>query len=272
VLNGNVTSNGTSFFTGLNTLSNQLTNLDTNLSNINGNLSDLTDTTASSNSKKAMDNIISVNDNKVKVIPNAASPFKLDLSYGIPLDALTPTPNGLISSFVNVLGDYSNSSSLVGGLYTVLQTISNTISTARSNAASFSSNFGTVNSAVIGIKNLTNSIITNINSMDNSIGGAIGIMDNVGQNGNMGLQAFYGVFIGFASLALLGTLLTACCDKYGCRHLVYFSCLIMFLVGLIGALLSTIFSLFIPVFTWGCSFLDVTLGSQTGFTGTNVFK
>jgi hypothetical protein len=97
-------------------------------------------------------------------------------------------------------------------------------------------------------------------------------MGNVGQIGNMGLQAFYGVFIGFASLALLGTLLTACCDKYGCRHLVYFSCLIMFLVGLIGALLLTIFAIMIPAFTRGCSYLDVTLGSQAGFTATNVFK
>ena len=107
--------------------------------------------------------------------------------------------------------------------------------------------------------------------MDSSIGGPLGMLGNVGQNGNMGLQAFYGVFIGFASLALLGTLLTACCDKYGCRHLIYFSCLIMFLVGLIGALLSTLFSFLIPAFTWGCSYLDTTIASQAGFTSRHIF-
>lgn len=53
VLNGNVTSSGTSFFTGLNTLSSQLNNLNGNLSNINGNLSDLTSTAGTSKSNNA---------------------------------------------------------------------------------------------------------------------------------------------------------------------------------------------------------------------------
>lgn len=143
----------------------------------------------------------------------------------------------------------------------MLQKIYDIINNARTNAASFSSTFADVGPAVSGIQTQISSIASSIVSMDNSIGGPVGIMGNVGKNGNMGLQVFYGVFIGFASLALLGTLLTACCDKYGCRHLIYFSCLIMFLVGLIGALLSGIFSIMIPVFTWGCSYLDVTLAS-----------
>ena len=82
----------------------------------------------------------------------------------------------------------------------------------------------------------------------------------------MGLQAFYGVFIGFGFFALLGALLTACCDKYGCRYLMYFSCVFLFIVGLIGFLIATIISLIIPATTWGCSFLDVTLASDAGFT------
>ena len=44
LLNGNVTSNSSAFFTGLNTLNAQIGYLDGNLSNINGNLSDLAGT------------------------------------------------------------------------------------------------------------------------------------------------------------------------------------------------------------------------------------
>ena len=92
-----------------------------------------------------------------------------------------------------------------------------------------------------------------------------------GDNGNMGLQAFYGVFIGFGFFALLGTLLTVCCDKYGCRYLMYFSCIFLFIVGLIGFLISSILSFVVPVTTWGCSYLDVTLGSESGFTSNYPF-
>lgn len=194
-------------------------------------------------------------------------PTSIDVDYNSPIPAYT-----VDSTFKNVLGIYTDNSTLVGGLYLVLQTIYNTINTARTNAATFSSNFASVNSAVSSIQSSISSITSSIKNLDTSIVGPVGTMGTVGSNGNMGLQAFYGVFIGFASLALLGTLLTACCDKYGCRHLIYFSCLIMFLVGLFGALFATIFSVLIPFFTWGCSYLDVTLGSSAGFNGTNVLK
>lgn len=271
VLNGNVTSSGTSFFTGLNTLYNQLTNLDGNLSFIDSKLTDL-NTTSSSKSYDAL-SYVTTSMTNVQKIPDTASPYVLNLKYPNPIDtAYSPAPTLSVDSlFKDVLGSYSNSNSLVGGLYTLLKTISDLITNARSNAATFKSNLSSVNSAVASIKNSISSIISSVTKMDSSIGGPIGMLGTVGQNGNMGLQAFYGVFIGFASLALLGTLLTACCDKYGCRHLIYFSCLIMFLVGLIGALLSTLFSILIPAFTWGCSYFDTTLGSQVGFTSRHIF-
>lgn len=48
LLHGNVTSDGSSFFTGLITLTNEIDNLDSNLSNINAQLSDLQGTNTSS--------------------------------------------------------------------------------------------------------------------------------------------------------------------------------------------------------------------------------
>ena len=92
-------------------------------------------------------------------------------------------------------------------------------------------------------------------------------MKKVGDNGNMALQAFYGVFIGFSFFALLGALLTACCDKYGCRHLMYFSCLFLFLVGFLGFFISFILSIIIPPATWGCSWFDVAVTNAAGFQG-----
>lgn len=83
----------------------------------------------------------------------------------------------------------------------------------------------------------------------------------------MGIQVFFGVVIGFSCLALLGALLTVCCDKYGCRHLMYFSCLFLFIGALVGFFISTLFSVLVPFFTWTCSYLDYTILSSANFQG-----
>ena len=59
LINGNVTLDGTSFFTGLTLFSSNLNFLDTNLTNIQNNLTDLSDT-ASGTSKGYVDNILTV--------------------------------------------------------------------------------------------------------------------------------------------------------------------------------------------------------------------
>ena len=117
LLNGNVTSNGSAFFTGLNTLTAQIDNLDGNLSNINGNLTDLAGT--GTTSETALNDVTAVLGN-VQQIPDTTSPFQLTLVYNTPIDASSGTTP---STFKPVLGDYTNSSSLVGSLYTLIQTI-----------------------------------------------------------------------------------------------------------------------------------------------------
>lgn len=57
LLNGNVTSNGSKFFTGLNTLYAEIDNLDAKLVDINGNFSDLQSTAGTSHSQQALDSV-----------------------------------------------------------------------------------------------------------------------------------------------------------------------------------------------------------------------
>ena len=264
VLNGNATTSGstTTFFTGLNTLLSQLNSLNSSLGTINTNFNDLAGTGTSSDTARTD---ISNRLIEIKQIPDSTT-FTLSLNYPPSIDTTGGTAS-IPSLFVPVLGSHSNSSSLVGALYAVVQAIYTTIDTAKSSASTFSSKFSQVSSSLGSIQDSINSIASSITKVDNSLGGFLGGANNAGTNGNMALQAFYGVFIGFGVLALLGTLLTACCDKYGCRHLLYFSCFIMFLVAIFAALLSTLFSVFLPIMTWGCSFLDTTL-TQTGFQST----
>lgn len=274
LLNGNVTSNGSDFFTGLNTLSSKLNDLNGNLTNINTNFSDLTGATpgtglGQSQSLLAYNNVDAVRTD-IKEIPiGASAPYEINWFYMNDISASGgPTGGSTVPLFKSVLGIFSNSSTVVGGLYTAVDKIATFISDARSEATSFSGSFGTVSGQMANIQSNITTIVNSIQDVDKMVGSPLKLVKTAGDNGNMGLQAFYGVMIGFSFFTLLGALLTACCDKYKCRYLMYFSCIFLFLAGLIGFLLSTIFSAIIPPMTWGCSFIEVSLGTQAGFTGT----
>ncbi len=243
-----------------------MTSLSGSLSDINGNFSDFTTSGGASQSDTAKTNVTTVR-NQVRDIPNTVSPYKLTLTYNIPINAPTTT---LLSPFATVLGDHSNTSSLVGGLYTVINNISLMITDIRNNATSFSGSFSGVGATLGPIQDAIKSISDSISNLDSSMGGFLGYVNTAGTNGNMGLQVYYGVLIGFSFLSLLGTLLTVCCDKYGCRNLIYFACIVLFFVGLIGALIATLFSVFIPVLTWTCSYIDVAISTQAGFNGISI--
>ena len=105
VLNGNVTSSGTSFFTGLNTLYNQLINLVSNLNFIDTKLADLSDSSAGSVSFNAL-GYVSTSMTNVQQIPDTASPYVLNLKYPSSIDVNhTPSPTLSVDSlFKGVLG------------------------------------------------------------------------------------------------------------------------------------------------------------------------
>jgi CDP-diglyceride synthetase len=76
---------------------------------------------------------------------------------------------------------------------------------------------------------------------------------------NLTVYILYGVIIVLASLSLLGLILTLCCDSPGCRHLNYFACFFLSLIAFIGLILAVAFSVFTPILTWGCDYLDYAL-------------
>lgn len=115
------------------------------------------------------------------------------------------------------------------------------------------------------MKTTIDNLIADVKNMDDGLGGFLSLLSYPKNFGNIGMQGFYGFLIAFSFFAILGALLTACCDKPGCRHLMYFSCIFLFIGGFIAFWIAVIFSIFVPIFTWTCSFLDVTIGSDAGF-------
>lgn len=87
----------------------------------------------------------------------------------------------------------------------------------------------------------------------------------------LGVKMVYGITIAIASFMLLGTMMVAFCDKTKCRYLIYSTCFILFLIGVIGFFISLVFSIITPITFFGCQFIDYSLSSASNFDSTNMF-
>jgi hypothetical protein len=252
LLNGNVTLDGSSFFVGLNQFNTQMTTLGNNLANLQGNFSSLTNASMTASITTLTNTLTDIQN-----IPTGAG-GAISLSYSSLINASPAAPTD-ISTFNTILGTSTTSGSLIYTLYQAVLGIKTFVTGVQTSSTNFNTQIPTIDSNINSTKNSIIGIIDSVTSADNNLGSLLSSFNTPGQYGSMGMQIFYGVLIGFSCLALLGALLTVCCDKYGCRYLMYFSCLIFFLGAFIGFFISTLFSFFVPVFTWTCSYLDYTL-------------
>lgn len=71
--------------------------------------------------------------------------------------------------------------------------------------------------------------------------------------------------MGLSIFALLGVVMMTFCDKYKCRYLMYFSCVILFFFALLGFFIAIIFSILVPIIYWSCDWLSVSFSSSANF-------
>lgn len=258
LINGNITSDNSTFFMGAKTLQNYLldfkgnisniinnftTNLQTDVSNLNGNLTQ----------------------GKTDII---ALPTNTNTNNSYSLIYTNPTASGggsVTSSFSQVLGTANASSTLTGILFTIVDQLSTVISA--------------MNTAITSLSSASGTITTGIQSASDSIGGYADLIAGVdiGLTGTFATVSpyleylryaflgYYGAVIGLSVLALLGAIIMACFDKPGCRHLMYVSCVVMFLICIVGFLLSFLLSVIIPILYMGCSVVSPALDSSATF-------
>jgi hypothetical protein len=263
LLNGNTTTNGT-FFTGLNVFSSSLSSLNGNLTNIKNNLTDVSNL-VSGTTYTAVNNIQTVQ-TSVKKIPDNAGTGTMALVYNTPINSAATTGT-LPSTFVNILGTSSANGSLLSNLYVSIEYARLMMQGIKNNSNTFAGQVATIQTSISTMQTTLTSLTNDVTSMDSNLGTLLSLFNMPSSFGSIGVQAFYGFLIGFSCLALLGMLLTTCCDKPGCRHLMYFACIFLFLGGIVGFLISVLFSIMVPTFTWTCSFLSVAMTNSTGFSG-----
>jgi len=126
-------------------------------------------------------------------------------------------------------------------------------------ASNFASSTNVNTASLASMKTTIDDLIKNINDVDKTLKSIFDFISSGNDVIDVSFKGFYGFMIFFSVFALIGTILTVCCNKYGCRHLMYFSCIFIFLATLVTFLLAFIFSVLFPVFTWTCSYLNYSL-------------
>lgn len=81
----------------------------------------------------------------------------------------------------------------------------------------------------------------------------------------LGILVFFAVVIGLSVLVLIGVILTAFFDKPRCRFCMYFFCIIMVLILILGFLISALLSVLTPIMYMSCTVLNPGLNTQAGF-------
>lgn len=262
LMNGNVTTDGTSFFAGLNQIKTQLGYLNGNLTAINTTMANLIPT--STNITNTLSDATTALTAVAKIPANVNSGGNMnDIVYNTPFNSASTT--GTINSIFPALLGSSTTGGYVGALYTLLTTAKTSISSIATAAQNFNTEASNFQS---GVATLQSTITSFNNFFSNADNGSYSYMSDLTSKKpliNLGVQLVYGITIGIASLMLIGTLLVAFCDKTGCRYLMYFSCVLLFLIGIVGFMMTIIFSIVTPAIYFSCQFISYSLASTSNF-------
>ena len=260
IVNGNVTKNGQNFFIGVNQLITEINALSTNMGSISTQLGNL-----GTGLGTVVTDLGIARDDIRKVPNNVVLDGNVALVYNGKINDPTASATTPITSlFATVLGS-SNNGGIIGGFYSAMDSTYTTLNSIKSNSNSFSSGSASFNSAIGGITSSLGTLQTQVTDLDSSLKSGLSSIDAPKDMGSLVINLIYGIMLGLSCLALLGVVLMTFCDKYKCRHLMYFSCVFLFFLGLIGFLIAIIFSIIVPILYFACDWFSITVGSSAGF-------
>lgn len=170
------------------------------------------------------------------------------------------------STFPGLLGSVTANTGAVSIAYNAFKQINEGLKLISDLADTFDSQFSVLPNTISQFKGSMKEMVDLVNNYDGMISGMDSSISDIMKIVTLAVTAVFGVFIGLGVLSIIGTVFMTCCDKYSCRYLVYFVCVILFVLGIFCFLLSTLFSIITPVIYFGCDFLTVSISSSTSFS------
>ena len=174
----------------------------------------------------------------------------------------------IASTFPTALGTANTASptNAMNVSYFAIKKVNDGLQTISDQATNFTSQTGSVGGVIDQIVNSMGSMVDTVTGVNTMISGADDTASPIMKIVTIVVTAIFGVFIGLGVLSIIGTILMTFCDKFSCRYLVYFVCVILLVLGFISFLLAVLFSVITPVLYLGCDFITVAIGSSAGFS------
>jgi len=210
-------------------------------------------------------NRISTAKSDVSKIPDNTVGGSLTLDYVDEINLAPGTVSTITSTYVAILGNEATSASQVGATIAVLNEVNTFMSSIGTSSQTFVDSVATFKTSIDGVQTSIQDFSTTIND---AVSTSSGVYDSAGpalDGITIGVSVYFGIVIGFCVLGILGCLLMTFCDKYKCRYLIYFACVVLFLIGIIGFLLAVVFSAITPAMYFGCEYIDFAISSPANF-------
>ncbi len=164
IVNGNVTADGSSFFTGITKMVDAVTSLNTNMNDVNNNI------TALDNALTTIVGYLATAKDDVQKIPNnVLAGGNAVITYNTKIsDTFGATTGTTDSLFVSVLGS-SSTGGIIGSFYSALDTTHTTLTDIKTNSAAFTSNSATFSTSTAQLTTDLNSLKTQMTDLDNGM-------------------------------------------------------------------------------------------------------
>lgn len=270
ILNGNVTDSGSSFFTGIQTIYNQLSTLQGLMTNINTNLANAQNvaTTPMYTAKQSL----TTAKTDVSKVPTGAANGHLTITYALPVSG-----TGSYNSYFpdKILGNSSSATTtIVGANIQLLNSMETFLDAIASNASTFASVSGSFNTATVdSAKQSIDDLIKQVADYDKQITEYHNSYYTYVKAGSITIiAAVFSFVIIFSVLGLIATILMTFCDKYSCRYLLYCACCWLLLMGIISFVIAFVLSIFSPIVVTSCGTIKNALSSTTEFNGIYILK
>lgn len=168
---------------------------------------------------------------------------------------------------MSILGSYSSQSGYVWTLYSSINSIYQVLTNLRTEAQNFHNEIANVSTGISPVQSNISLITTQVQNADDSIAKYYTSQAiTTANNTTTGFIIYYAVMIALSIISLIAAILVTFCSKYCCRYLLYGACFFLFVAGVIGFVFSTVLSLIIPPYTWGCEYYSQSLTNSAYFS------
>lgn len=191
---------------------------------------------------------------KIDLIPsNSAGNGVADWTYAAPINA-NPTSGTITSTFPSELGSINDADAgtYIHNAYHEVDVSLDVINSVASAADSFGNSIATFQGAVSGVQGTVGDFATFLEDIDSTFYQYYNVGKPIFSALTSVMTAFFGVVVALSILGILGTILMTFCGKDKCRYLIYFSCSVLTIIGIVCFLLATVMSFIVPTFYYTC--------------------